>query len=173
MKLTQESIEESTKELRAWTVSVEPGRAKLLLDSMSDKAAGEDRDILIANADMVFGMDHLRSALYHAKRAMIGGTNASDSLAMETMLYASGERQLNAAIKKMTVGDETAEIVVALLQGSLNPMKGWTELPSIKEPPSKERLNRFGITDKEMLTFEGRSEELVLEKVAAVDVLKK
>jgi len=169
----EQSIEEATKELRGWIVKVEPGQARPLLERMARRADGEARDVLIANADMVFGMDHLRSALYHAKKAMVEGTNASDSLVMETLLYASGERQLSTAIKKMSVGDETTDIIVAVLQGRVDPMEGWLELPDVPAHSSQERLKRFGITEEELCTFQGRLEELVLERVAAVDVLKK
>lgn len=169
----EESIEEATKNLRAWIVKVEPGQARPLLERMSKKAVGEARDVLIANADMVFGMDHLRSALYHAKKAMVEGTNASDSLVMETLLYASGERQLSTAIRKMSVGNETTETIVAVLHGRVDPTEGWVELPDVPAHSSRERLERFGITEEELRTFEGRLEELVLEKVASVDVLKK
>jgi KEOPS complex subunit Cgi121 len=169
----EQSIEDATKGLRAWIVKVEPGQARPLLERMSKRAEGEARDVLIANAYMVFGMDHLRSALYHAKKAMVEGANASDSLVMETLLYASGERQLSTAIRKMSVGSETTDIVVAVLQGRVNPMEGWAELPDVPAQSSREHLKRFGITEEELHTYEGRLEELVLERVAAVDVLKK
>lgn len=167
------SADEVTRDLRAWSVRLEPGQAGPFLERMSEKARAEGADFLMASADQVFGKDHLRAALYHAKRAIAEGTNASDSLAMETLLYASGERQLNAAIRKMTVGDATTEIVVAVLQGRLDPMKGWSELPEVSSGPSKERLIKFGITEEEILSFDGPPVELVLEKVAAVDILKK
>jgi KEOPS complex subunit Cgi121 len=169
----EESIEEATKSLCAWIVKVEPGQARPLLERMSKGAEGEARGVLIVNADMVFGMDHLRSALYHAKKAMVDGTNASDSLAMETLLYASGERQLSTAIRKMSVENETTEIVVAGLRGRVDPMNGWVELSIVPARTSSDRLQRFGITEEELRTYDGRPEELVLERVAAVDVLKK
>ena len=173
MKLMDESVEEATKDLHAWVLSVEPGQARLLLERLSKRAVGEGRDVLIANADMLFGMDHLRSALYHAKKAMVEGTNASDSLAMETLLYASGEKQLSTAIRKMSVGDGTMEIIVAALHGRVDPEEGWVELPDVLAQSSRERLKRFGITEEELRTSEGHPEELVLERVAAVEVLKK
>jgi KEOPS complex subunit Cgi121 len=173
MKLMEGSIEEATKDLRAWTVRVEPSEARPLLERMSSLADGETRDVLVAKADMVFGVDHLRSALYHAKKAIAEGTNASDTLPMETLLYASGERQINNAIKKMSVRDETTEIIVAVLRGRVNPEEGWVELPDVLAQSSVDRLNRFGITTEELRTFAGPLEELVLERVAAVDVLKR
>jgi KEOPS complex subunit Cgi121 len=169
----EESVEEATKDLCAWTVRVGRGEGRPLLEAMSKRAVSEAWEVLIANADMVFGLDHLRSALYHAEKAIVEGTNASDSLAMETLLYASGERQLSTAIMKMSVDDETTTIIVAVLRGRADPMEGWSELPGVPGQSSMGRLKRFGITEEELQTFDGHPEELVLERVAAVEVLKK
>ena len=173
MNTTKGHVEEETKDLSAWTVRVEVGQALGMRDSLSKRAVENSADILLANADMVFGMDHLRSALYHAERAISEGTNSSDSLVMETMLYASGERQLSAAIKKMSVGNDTTEIVIAVLRGEIGPLSGWEKLPDSITAPSGDRLKRFGVTDLELQTCACSPVELVLEKVMAVDILKK
>ena len=168
------SMEDATKLLRAWTVRTERGKAKTL---MAKILAGKDltnTDVLVASADMIFGMDHLRTALYHAERAIEDGTNSSDSLAMETLLYASAERQLSTAIRKMSVSDQTEEIVVAQLAGGrLEPDETWRELDDTTDL-TVDRLLRFGVTKTELSTIGHRSPlELVLERVAAVDILKK
>lgn len=168
-----ESVEDATRELSVWLVRLERGRAKPFLERMTRKAADEGTDFLVLDANMVFGKDHLRSALYHAKRALSEDTNVSDLLAMETLLYASGERQLSAAIRKMSVTDETTEIVVAALRGRASEEAGWETMPDVLDEPSTERLERFGITKDELATAGNRIADLVLEKVAAVDVLKK
>lgn len=168
------SMENSTKLLRAWTIRTERGMAKTLMDKI---LAGKDltnTQVLVVRADMIFGMDHLRTALYHAERAIEDGTNSSDSLSMETLLYASAERQLSAAIKKMSVSDQTEELVVAQLAGgSLEPDETWRELDDTTDLTA-DRLLRFGVTKTELSTIGVRSPlELVLERVAAVDILKK
>lgn len=168
----QDMVEDATKDLKAWTAVVDPGTAKDLLTRLSRANGTADGDLLIVRADMVFGIGHLRSALYHAKRAVAGSTNSSDSLAMETLLYASGERQLSSAIRKMSAGEGVREVVIASLGGGLRPEKGWTELEEISGDPPIERLRRFGIEDPELSTCRNPS-ELVLERVAAVDILKK
>jgi tRNA threonylcarbamoyladenosine modification (KEOPS) complex Cgi121 subunit len=167
-------MENTTKLLRAWTIRTERGKAKTL---MAKILAGKDltnTHVLVARADMIFGMDHLRSALYHAERAIEGGTNSSESLAMETLLYASGERQLGTAIRKMSVSDQTEELVVALLAGGpLEPDESWQELDNATDLKAH-RLLQFGLTEKELSTIGERSPlELILERVAAVDILKK
>ncbi len=167
------SVEDATRELSVWMVKLERGSAKAFFARMAQKAAAEDTDLLVLDADMVFGKDHLRSALYHAKRALSESTNVSDSLAMETLLYASGERQLSAAIRKMSVTDETTEVVVAALRGSVSEEVAWMPMPEGPARPTTERLLRFGIQADEMATASDRAQELVLERVAAVDVLKR
>ncbi len=169
-----DTAEKTTNDLRAWTVRTKRGHAKTLMDKILASISSSDVQVLVARADAVFGFDHLRSALYHARRAMEGGTNSSDSLAMETLLYASGERQLSTAIKKMSVNAQTEELVVAQLAGHpIGPEEDWRKL-DVATGLTADRLLRFGLTKTELATIGNRSPlELVLEKIAAVDILKK
>lgn len=160
--------------VKTWTRTVAKGEAKALMDRVLAEAAPSRSEVIVLDGDMVFGADHLSSALTHAVKASAEGRNASDSLAMETLLYASGERQLSSAIKKMGVGPETVRVVLAAVRGPFSPGEGWTELPDTDPVPDRARLARFGVTEKEMSTVdESRLSELVLERVAAVDVIKK
>ena len=174
MTTSRLSAEDATQELKAWLVTVPAGRARSLLDAVTKAAASTGASILVVEADMVFGVDHLRSALYHAKRALNEGSNTSDSLAMETLLYASGERQLSTAIRKMSVGDQTERVVIAQLSGDVIAAADWKILQDVPDAISPARLGRFGISETELATIGQRPpEELVLERVAAVDLLKK
>lgn len=164
-----------TAELKAWTVPVSAGDAPSFMERVLRQAAEAGTQVMVARADMVFGKDHLRSALYHAKRALREGSNASDSLAMETLLYASGERQLSSAIKKMSVDGGTLEVVVAAVSdGRFVPGPSWRALDDSPGEAVRERLSRFGIGAGELETVaQDKALELVLEKVASVDILKK
>lgn len=126
-------------------------------------------------SDMVFGSDQVRSALYHAKKAADEGRNASESLAMETLLYASGERQLSAAIKKMSIGSSSSEVAIfQLTSGKLETGESWRPMPSARTDVSCDDLARFGVTREELATAkDGHEKDIVLEKVASVDILKK
>jgi len=168
-------VKEATRELMVWTTKVTKGEAPLFLHSQVEPMKERRTQVLVVKADMVFGVDHLRTALYHAKKAMAEGRNASESLALETLLYASGERQLSSALKKMTVDDDTDEIVIARLsEGAFKPRESWKTFPDKVENPSRARLLEFGVTEKELGTLGDKHPiELVMEKVAAVDVLKK
>src|SRR4030066_37882 len=96
-----DDIMRATEELAAWRVRITKGSAQSWLEKWANQG-GRDSDVLVLRSDMVFGLDHIRSALYHAKRAMDQGRNASNTLVMETLLYASGERQLQSAIRKLS-----------------------------------------------------------------------
>lgn len=172
---TQDPVDSDTKDLRVWLVKVRPGGAKELRDGVVGAAKKAKIEVLVLRSDMVFGSDHLRSALYHAKRAIREGRNASDSLSMETLLYASGERQLNTAIKKVAVDDGCEEVVIAqLTPGSIDIGASWAPMPGIKARHETDDLIKFGVTLEELANIDPeRALDLVLERVAAVDVLKK
>ncbi len=159
----------------AWAIEVAPGEAPTLMDSLLVRASDEGASVLVLDGGMVFGKDHLASALMHARRAIAEGRNASDSLQMETMLYSSGERQLGSAIRKMSVTEETTSVVAALLDGErFHPGEGWRDLPRISESLDPEALGRFGIGGPELETIAPeKAAELVLERVANVDLTKK
>lgn len=117
-----------------------------------------DGDGLALDAGEVCGLDHLRSALWHARRSFERGENVSKRLLMETLLYASGERQLSIAIQKMGVKDGSSDAVLILLDHDVDGT--LTELG----------LHR----DDTLITVsdEGRTED-ALERVALVDILKR
>jgi tRNA threonylcarbamoyladenosine modification (KEOPS) complex Cgi121 subunit len=168
------TVERQTDRLRAWWVRVGPGKGRETMNSLIKSTPSADTNLLVVRADRVFGLAHLRSALYHAKRAVAEGRNSSDSLAMETLLYLSAERQLGRAISKMEINASTELMVVAQLGGpNLEHPKDWEELPE-NEAPAVERLLEFGITEEEIRTVgRDRANELILERVGSVDITKK
>ena len=169
-----DDIMRATEELAAWRVRITKGSAQSWLEKWANQG-GRDSDVLVLRSDMVFGLDHIRSALYHAKRAMDQGRNASNTLVMETLLYASGERQLQSAIRKLSPDKDTEEIVIACLRGKrLVPDIDWLPLVAMIEDAPHARMKAFGIGVAESQTVgPGKATELVLERVAAVDITKK
>ncbi len=164
-----------TMETSVWVAKTEPGRAKEDMRRILDKASSIGAEVLIVDADMVFGSDHVRSAAYHARKAIDEKRNSADSLAMETLLYASGQRQLSGAIDKMSVTGDTERIVIAQLSGpAIIPEKGWKSMGPLDKDVSPERLLKYGVSDREQATIGSRNPlEIVLEKVASVDIMKK
>jgi KEOPS complex subunit Cgi121 len=170
-----DTVEEASKDLKAWVVKVRQGQAPAFLERILNPATESGAQVLVMRSDMVFGLNHIRSALYHAKRAIAERRNSSESLSMETLLYASGERQLSSAIKKMSVDRTTEEVVVARLSGGSIEVDGsWLVLADSAKDRLLDRLMRFGISQQELdTTGRGDPIELVLERVAAVDIIKK
>ena len=135
--------------------------------------------VQVFDANLVFGKYHLVSALQHAKRSMERKTNTTNSLEMEIMLYASGERQLKLAIPKMGVkkgksnvafvfADELSDEVIEQFLDELSLVREDKVLEG-----DQDTLRKFGITDAEIETVsKDKYGQLILEKVAMVDVIK-
>ena len=170
--MSGENVEAS---VTAWRRGVRPGTAEGVRDSLLKVAETSGKDLLVVDGRAVFGTDHLSSAYHHATKAIREGRNTSESVIMETLLYASGERQLSAAIRRMGVSKDSEEVVVALLGGGdIDIGSGWDPLTATLQETRMERYLAFGLTTEELGTVgPGRWPDLVLERVAAVDVLKK
>ena len=173
--MTDDPVREATGGLRAWLMSAQGDDALALRDRILDSAADKGAQLLVLRSDMVFGLDHLRSAMYHAMKATSEHRNVSESLAMETLLYASGERQLSTAIKKMSVDSSTPGIaIVQLTAGDIGEERTWRPLPSIRSDMPREAILDFGVSSDELATADARRViDLVLEKVASVDITKR
>ena len=85
------------------------------LQQVSSFAQNHNVVIQAFDADMIYGKNHLISAVEHAVRAMERKTNTTNSLAMEILLYAAGERQLKLAIPKMGVKKGNANIAFVVV----------------------------------------------------------
>jgi len=67
------------------------------------------------DARLIATFDHLFFAFLNALTAFKNGENISKSLAMEIMLFASGQRQIRKAMKLIGIKDGTQEIVVLVV----------------------------------------------------------
>lgn len=135
------------------------------------------------DAKVIFGKNHILSAVNHAKRAISENTNTTKTLEMETLLYASGERQLKLAIPKMGVKKGKSSIAfvfftkenVRLKEEKINE---FTDLLSVKRNDKVlegdvNTLKLFGIKDNEITTVtKEKYGNLILEKIAMVDIIK-
>ena len=139
------------------------------------------------DARAVYGKDHLISATTHAQRAFEQGRNATNSLALEILLYAAGERQIQKAIKKIGVRKGKQQIAFVLTNelprkknihidaAVIKKLLGTFHLTSAEKvlEGNRNTLKRFGITTQELATIsESNYGDLILEKVALVDIIK-
>ena len=150
----------------------------------------EKRNLVVQafDAKAVYGKEHLRSATFHAKRAFKQKSNSTNSLALEIMLYASGERQIQKALQKMGVKKGKQQIAFAATNDATRKKNSCLDETLMKEllrvfslnsddsvlKGNRNTLKLFGITDLELSTTpQSRYGDLILEKVALVDVMKK
>ena len=146
-----------------------------------------DIAIQVMDADWIYGKNHLISAINHAKRAFEQGKNSTNSLAMEILLYASGERQIQKAIKNIGVKKGRDSIAFVFMNrlgcevegkisdeiiGEIFTTFGLKRDDKVLEGDSN-TLKKFGITQQELRTVpEDKYGDIILEKVAMVDVIK-
>ena len=142
-------------------------------------------EIQLFDAHMIFGKPHLISAFEHAKRSIQRGENVTHSLGMEILLYASGERQIKKAIKKMGIKKGGNLLVILFLHPSELNKKIDTIVNEFLKDFNLEKNDSVILPDKTMLSEYGISKQaissvsknqvfqLVLEKIALVDVIKK
>ena len=138
--------------------------------------------IQVFDANVIFGEKHLISAVEHAVRAIDRKTNTTNSLEMEILLYASGERQLKLAIPK--IGVKKGEVNIALI--FFNKTRRFSDilieefleqLSLVRDDKvldgNIETLKKFGLNENEIKTVtKAKYGDLILEKVAMVDVIK-
>ncbi len=134
-------------------------------------------EVLPMDADMVCGRTHLEAAAAHAERAMEQGSNSSSTMSMETMLFSSGERQISRAKEKMGVKDGVRRFALVLFDCD-DPAEVLSRLGLTRDDlvllPSREKAVAFGIDDCDLSAVpEERFADIVLEKVAFVEILKR
>jgi KEOPS complex subunit Cgi121 len=139
------------------------------------------------DARLIYGKEHILSAVTHAKRSFQQGTNATNTLALEILLYAAGERQIQKAIKKMGVKKGKQGIVFLLTDVSAQKNRKGSDEAVVQRllktfqftrddsviNGDRETLKRFGVTKNEVSTVsKDRYGDLILEKIALVDIIK-
>ena len=137
------------------------------------------------DAELVATWQHLYFAVLNALLAFENGMNISKSVSVETVLYASAQRQIRKAIELMGVKGGSANVAVVIIGESAESVKAFLSAVSRRvgaEPDDSvlELWNKkadniraaFGITETELETImennngEAALVNLVIEKVA-------
>ena len=141
------------------------------------------------NATLIAGEAHINSAVQKAIRALEHKQGITSDLGLELLLYASGKRQIERALAMgVTEGENTVAVVIVDVEGqkdleavaeAIKRETGIEEMPLQEldvnqNERKKANLKRFfAITDEEMKAVgEQKLQQLVLERVALLDVLK-
>lgn len=124
----------------------------------------ENPDVQVIRADRVAGKEHLMLAASHASKARLEGHKRARSLAMEFLLYTSGQRQIARAIELVGVSRDTRELVVIVfpknriddnkIEEACTGLFGGVRDDSVIEIGSKKKMrglcDAYGITQREL-----------------------
>lgn len=144
-----------------------------VLRTVDEVSARHQVTLQLLDADAVYSVRHLESAILHAERAFSQGRNAAKGLGAEVLLYLSGERQVSRALERAGL-KPGLERVVVLAIGHRRGAAIWDLLDRLhwsKDPAGLQEnpraLDRYGIPN-----LNGSTELALLERVALVDVIK-
>ncbi len=142
------------------------------------KKISKDKNTVLQalDADKLAGEEHVRFAVQKAINSFKMGRNIANDIAKEIMLYAAGTRQIS---KAMRLGVHNGENNIALVAvGEAPDLSAFDEIiPEnvLQYNDSKKNtlMDIFNITKEELEAVgEDKIPELVLERVALVDVIK-
>ncbi len=127
------------------------------------------------DADKIAGEEHIRFAVEKAINSFRTGTAIANDLSKEIMLYAAGTRQINRAVKLGIHKGENNIVLVAVGNAKLSGFNEIRPAPVLAYNQSKKEalMKAFRITNEELEAVgEEKLPELVIERVALVDVIK-
>jgi KEOPS complex subunit Cgi121 len=149
------------------------------------KEINQTVDMQFFDAELIASHEHLYFAALNALQAFQNKTNISKSPAMETMLYAAAQRQIQRAIQRSGIKPETGNMAVLIIgekqstiqlvlkaisdNVGMEPDEKVLEMSKAKE---KKIIKTFQITDEELKTImknddcEAAVVNLVIERVA-------
>ncbi|KPN30276.1 KEOPS complex Cgi121-like subunit [Halolamina pelagica] len=151
------------------------------LATLDDVAEATGTTVQAFDADYVVSAAHLQRALDRADRAIARGENIARERAVELLCYAAGRRQINRALE-MGVGEGANRVVVlvdspagdeaAEAEAVERLREHVTEASVLGEHDEATVRTFFDVSDAELDAVEGDLTELVLERVALLDVEK-
>ncbi len=123
----------------------------------------ENVDLQFFDAQLIATQQHLYFAALNALQAFRNKTNISKSLAMETMLYASAQRQIQKAVQRCGIKPQTTAMAVIIIgvhptkiktmrdavtaQVGIEPDEKVLEISKFKE---QKIIETFQITEEEL-----------------------
>jgi len=155
----------------------------VFLNAIRAIAVAHDTHIICFNADMVAGTAHVRAALDHAIRSFREGNAISNTLEMETLLYAAGSRQCSIGAS-FGIHEGENRLWVCCYPGrgkeifvALSSVMAFVSGDSwnVIDPDRQRRLMQlFDISTEELKAVgsETRITDLVLERVTLLDVMR-
>ncbi len=141
----------------------------------------EDANVQFFDSKLIAGWKHLYFAALNALNAFKNKTNISNSLAVETLLYASAQRQINKAVELLGIKTKTSQVAVLVI--AKTKQKIVTILETVSKLMSNERDDSvFELTNEKVygvkrlfdisdLELEAKLEKKGFEKEALIDLV--
>lgn len=134
------------------------------VDKFLEKFRNEDENNVIQffDAEYVAGRQHLFFAALNALQAFKNKANISNNLAVETILYASAQRQIKKAVKMLGIKKDSEDLAVLII--SENPNKINDFLTIVENMVAGEKDDTIlELTDKKFLKIKNLFEISDLE----------
>ena len=142
------------------------------------RATGDRHDCAIQAFDprYVAGREHLERAVELANRSIERGENVADDRSIEILLYAAGRRQIDRALE-MGVAAGAQDVVLVVDGGdetaTVEALSDLVTDAAVLDGGDEATLRRFfDVTDAELAATTGTLADVVLERVALLDVEK-
>lgn len=151
------------------------------LGTLDDVADATGTTVQAFDADYVVSDAHLERALDRADRAIARGENVARERAVEVLCYAAGRRQINRALEMgVSEGDHRLLLLVDSPAGdeadedeAADRLREHVDEASVLGEYDEQTVRAFfGIDDTELDAVAGDLTDLVLERVALLDVQK-
>jgi KEOPS complex subunit Cgi121 len=150
------------------------------LRDLRDVAMVHNTHIICFNADLIAGRIHAATAAARAVRAFEDGVAISNTLEMESLLFAAGSRQCSiAATFGIHEGENRLYIccypAIETVWAALESLFDFQESQDIIDPEKRARLMvSFAISEDEIAAAggDGRIVDLVLERVALLQAMR-
>lgn len=140
-----------------------------------------DACVQFLDASLVAGWEHLYFAALNALNAFKSKCNISNSLAMETLLYASAQRQIKDAVNLMGIKPSTPNVAVLICAKTSEQAKadlktvsrllGGTPDDSVVELTDDKRAGLMDFFSISALELEAKTERKGFEKQALSDLI--
>lgn len=153
------------------------------LGALADFSKRRNVKIQGFDAHKVVDCDHLLFSVHRAQDAFAKGTHQAKDLGLETLRFSSGQRKIDKAFSMgLSAGENRSFFIffgddAAALQKAETVFRADFQISDCPDLSLKEKkpflTEQFGITEAELgVVGEERIKELVMERVALVDVTR-
>jgi len=102
--------------------------AENLFNAVREKV--KDACVQFFDANLIAGQEHLFFAALNALKAFEGKTNISNSLSVETLLFACAQRQIKKAVELIGIKSESSRVAVLVIADTQQRAKATLEIVS-------------------------------------------